>query len=89
MLAIWPKAGVNETDRPSPFAGNDQPFTIKPRLRKNVFFEQLRRHCLNPAANRPLGPPNFGQPRRIAILKWAVTDQGRSQKSEVRSQNYA
>ena len=79
VRTIGAKAGVNETHRPRSSQATINPSPIEPRLGQNVLFEELRRHRLNPPANRPLAPPDFGQTRRIAILEWAVADQRRVQ----------
>ena len=61
---------------PGAVAGDNQSLAIEPGLSKHVLFDNLRRNGLDPTANRPLRPPDFGQPRRIPVLERAVADQG-------------
>src|SRR5438477_483413 len=73
LLAIY---GRTKSDGPRSFASHDQSAPVKPRLCQNMLFNELWRDRLHPPANRPLGPPDFGQTRRIPIFKRAIADQG-------------
>jgi hypothetical protein len=51
-----------------------------------VLFDELRRDRLNSPADRPLGPPDFGQARWVSILKRAIANQERVRGSGFRVQ---
>src|SRR5207237_3376658 len=75
VRTVRPKARMDEAHQPRTVAGDDQALAIEPWFGQDVLFEELRSDGLNSPADRSLGPPDFGQPRRISILEWAVANQ--------------
>ena len=75
MRTIGPEARMDEPDEPGVVTCNDQPLAIEPRLGEDVLFDELGRDRLNSPADRPLGPPDFGQTRRVPVFKRAKANQ--------------